>query len=98
MDAPGTPVSSAPWPPSLRACSEEAPDPRKARESTQETLHRPHLRTGPEDEGLLDDDAMIAILFSCPEAHSAVLELLKRFGLAEAKLPIHPFAWGLDSI
>ena len=54
--------------------------------------------TGPDDEGLLDEDAMIAILFSCPEAQSAVTELLKRFGLTQAKLPVHPFAWGLDSI
>ncbi len=54
--------------------------------------------TGPEDEGLLDDDGCLALLFSAPEAHSAVTELLERFGLAKAKLPIHPFAWGLDSI
>jgi len=54
--------------------------------------------TGPDDEGLLDEDALIAILFSCPEAQNAVTELLKRFGLEQAELPLHPFAWGLDSI
>ena len=56
-----------------------------------------HLR-GPGDEGDLNDEALLALLFSAPEALDAVENLLKRFKFKQARLPLEPFAWGLDSI
>ena len=56
-----------------------------------------HVR-GPEDEGELNDDAVLALLFGTADVQPQIDGFLERFGLTAADLPLQPFAWGLDSI
>ena len=56
-----------------------------------------HL-VGPGKEGYLDDDGVLALLFPAFEVHADVLAFLAEFGLHDARLPLEPFVWGLDSI
>ncbi len=53
---------------------------------------------GPADEGELDDEAVLALLFATSEVRGEARRMLQRFGLERARLPLEPFAWGLDSI
>lgn len=48
--------------------------------------------------GHLDDDGVLALLFGVAEVQGDVADLLAGFGIGGARLPIEPFAWGLDSI
>ena len=54
--------------------------------------------TGPADEADLDDDGSLALLVATGEVRPHVEDFLARFGLTDAKLPLDPYAWGLDSI
>ena len=56
-----------------------------------------HL-TGPEKEGYLDDDGLLALLFAATDVRDDVANLLRSFGLTDTGLPLEPFIWGLDSI
>ena len=49
-------------------------------------------------EGWLDDDAALAVLFPVAEVRPAVEQLVAGFGIPPGRLPLSPFAWGLDSI
>jgi len=53
---------------------------------------------GPEDECVLDDDAVLGLLLGGDVVRPHVASFLERFGLNGAGLPLEPFAWGLDSI
>jgi hypothetical protein len=64
-------------------------------ETTQGPMY--HL-VGPEKEGYLDDDAILALLFPALEVRENVTEFLAEFALTDARLPVDPFVWGLDSI
>ncbi len=57
-----------------------------------------YLIRGPARESWIDDDAVLALLFPVSEVREKVEELLVDFGLAPGRLPLEPFAWGLDSI
>jgi len=46
----------------------------------------------------LDPDALQALLFGGPEVHDEARALLERLGHERARLPLEPFAFGLDSI
>ena len=46
----------------------------------------------------LDLDTLQALLFGGPDVHDEVRGLIGRLGLERAKLPLEPFAFGLDSI
>ena len=53
---------------------------------------------GPKQDGRLDDEGALALLFSVAQVRDDVAGFLASFGLEDARLPIEPFAWGLDSI
>jgi GNAT superfamily N-acetyltransferase len=53
---------------------------------------------GPEHEGRLDDEGLVALLFGVSDIRKDVAAFLADFGLEGAPLPIEPFVWGLDSI
>ena len=54
--------------------------------------------TGPADEGELNEDAVLALLFGTADVQPQIDGFLERFGFTVAELPLQPFAWGLDSI
>ena len=59
---------------------------------------RPFRVRGPKQEGHVDDEGALALLFSVAQVRGEVEKFLVEFGLEQAQLPIEPFAWGLDSI
>jgi hypothetical protein len=53
---------------------------------------------GPRAGAQLDGEALQALLFGGPEVGDEARALLARLGLERARLPLEPFAFGLDSI
>jgi GNAT superfamily N-acetyltransferase len=53
---------------------------------------------GPRAGVELDAEALQALLFGGPDVHAEAQALLARLGFARARLPLEPFAFGLDSI
>ena len=53
---------------------------------------------GPRANTELDLDALLALLFGGPEVCEDALALLARLGFERVRLPLEPFAFGLDSI
>jgi predicted N-acetyltransferase YhbS len=56
------------------------------------------LLRGPRATTELDPDALQALLFGGPEVHDEARSLLARLGFERVRLPLEPFAFGLDSI
>lgn len=52
----------------------------------------------PERTAEIDDDGMLALLFAVTEVRTDVVTFLQGLGLNAPRLPLEPFAWGLDSI
>ncbi len=85
-----------------RAAAAELLNRRIGNAGTVEVLEREnsgafHVR-GPKDEGFLDDEGCLALLFGVEDVRAEVQSFLADFGLEDARLPLEPFAWGLDSI
>jgi predicted N-acetyltransferase YhbS len=53
---------------------------------------------GPRERAELDDDALLALILGAHDVRDEARRLLARLGLEKARLPLEPFAWGLDSI
>lgn len=53
---------------------------------------------GPKRQGIIDEDGVLALLFPTAEVGEQVTKFLEGFGLEDAKLPLEPFVWGLDSV
>lgn len=53
---------------------------------------------GPQAGGHLDDEGALALLLGVSDVREQVASFLAEFGLQDARLPVEPFAWGLDSI
>lgn len=53
---------------------------------------------GPRRSAELDLDALQALLFGGPEVRDEARALLERLGIERVRLPLEPFAFGLDSI
>ena len=49
-------------------------------------------------EPKIDDEGALGLLFGIAEVRPHVTAFLRRCGLEGARLPLEPFAWGLDSI
>ena len=56
------------------------------------------LLRGPHSTAELDVDGLQALLFGGPEVHDEARALLARLGFERVRLPLEPFAFGLDSI
>jgi GNAT superfamily N-acetyltransferase len=59
---------------------------------------RPFRVQGPERSTRLGDAGVLALLFPTPALRPAAEETLRDLGLARARLPLEPYAFGLDSI
>ena len=53
---------------------------------------------GPQAGGHVDDDGALALLLGVADVRDQVASFLAEFGLQDVRLPVEPFAWGLDSI
>ena len=53
---------------------------------------------GPRSAISIDDEGALGLLFGIAEVRPHVTAFLRRCGLEGARLPLEPFAWGLDSI
>jgi GNAT superfamily N-acetyltransferase len=64
-----------------------------------ETPQGPRFQvTGPDREGVIDDDGALALLFPTAEVSPDVQAFFDGFGFERPRLPLEPFVWGLDSI